>query len=149
MPAALLSSLLREITDFPKVPRVAVADAAALEVKGREFNLVNLEKERKWYDRHVQETFFSSHSTPFYSFLESRGKKLLIFFNQRLHFNPSYAVLLFGGIWVTSSLTITTTGASLSSSEENFSASSHDYELSDFLHFVPTAKTGPFKKSSN
>ena len=85
MPAALLSSLLREITDFPKVPRVAVADAAALEVKGREFNLVNLEKERKWYDRHVEETFF--HPTPFYSFLESRGKKLLIFFNQqRLHF---------------------------------------------------------------
>ena len=65
-----------------------------------------------------------------------REKKLLIFFNQRLHFNPSYAVLLFGGIWVTSSLTITTTGASLSYSEENFSASSHDYELSDFLHFT-------------
>ena len=116
------------MADFRKVPRVAASvDAPAVEVKGREFNLVNLEREGKWYDRHV-ETFF-------YYFYK-KGKKLLIFFNQRLHFNPSYAVLLFGGIWVTSSLTITTTGASLSSSEENFSASSHDYELSDFLHFT-------------
>ena len=101
MPAALLSSLLREITDFPKVPRVAVADAAAaaLEVKGREFNLVNLEKERKWYDRHVQETFFSSHSTPFYSFLESREKSFLFSLISSVSiFNPAYAVLLLGNL---------------------------------------------------
>ena len=98
MPAALLSSLLREITDFPKVPRVAVADAAALEVKGREFNLVNLEKERKWYDRHVEETFFF-HPTPFYSFLESREKSFLFSLISSVSiFNPAYAVLLLGNL---------------------------------------------------
>ena len=40
--------------------------------------------------------FFSSHSPSTSLLQEWREKKLLIFFNQRLHFNPSYAVLLFG-----------------------------------------------------